>query len=201
LAWNFVTYVKTLVVQTLTSYASFCLNGNEVVIELSIIVTNCTIILTIYEVQPQYNASILQLWLNGSWKLMKTMFYHYYWQCIKFFIQSSGFPFGVGHRSLANNLRIWQEIIWHCCQNDRLFQNKWPKRPTHATYSSDSWSSILQFVHNLFWLKLKWNARSKLFYCIIYRFSMLWWSSRTLTKLKLQSQKRFNERKYKIFEI
>ena len=27
----------------------------------------------------------------------------------------------------------------------------------------------LQFVHNLFWLKLKWNARSKLFYCIIYR--------------------------------
>ena len=49
----------------------------------------------------------------------------------------------------------------------------------------------LQFVHNLFWLKLKWNARSKLFYCIIYR-----WSSRTLTKLKSQSQKRFNERKY-----
>ena len=29
----------------------------------------------------------------------------------------------------------------------------------------------LQFVHNLFWLKLKWNARSKLFYCIIYRSS------------------------------
>ena len=54
----------------------------------------------------------------------------------------------------------------------------------------------LQFVHNLFWLKLKWNARSKLFYCIIYRSSMLWWSSRTLTKLKSQSQKRFNERKY-----
>jgi hypothetical protein len=40
----------------------------------------------------------------------------------------------------------------------------------------------LQFVHNLFWLKLKWNARSKLFYCIIYHSSMLWWSSRTLTK-------------------
>ena len=50
------------------------------------------------------------------------------------------------------------------------------------------------FVHNLFWLKLKWNARSKLFYCIIYRSSI--WSSRTLTKLKSQSQKRFNERKY-----
>jgi hypothetical protein len=29
----------------------------------------------------------------------------------------------------------------------------------------------LQFLHNLFWLKLKWNARSKLFYCIIYRSS------------------------------
>ena len=55
----------------------------------------------------------------------------------------------------------------------------------------------LQFVHNLFWLKLKWNARSKLFYCIIYHSSMLWWSSRTLTKLKSQSQKRFNERQYK----
>jgi hypothetical protein len=54
----------------------------------------------------------------------------------------------------------------------------------------------LQFVHILFWLRLKWNARSKLFYCIIYRSSMLWWSSRTLTKLKSQSQKRFNERKY-----
>ena len=53
----------------------------------------------------------------------------------------------------------------------------------------------LQFVHNLFWLKLKWNSRSKLFYCTIYRSSMLWWSSRTLTKLKSQSQKRFNERK------
>jgi hypothetical protein len=57
-----------------------------------------------------------------------------------------------------------------------------------------SWSSILQFVHDLFWLKLKWNARSKLFYFIIYRPSMLWWSSRTLAKLKSQSQKRFNHR-------
>jgi hypothetical protein len=37
---------------------------------------------------------------------------------------------------------------------------------------------------------------SKLFYCIIYRSSMLWWSSRTFTKLKSQSQKCFNERKY-----
>jgi hypothetical protein len=46
--------------------------------------------------------------------------------------------------------------------NDRLFQNKWPQRPTHATYALDTWSSIFQFVHNLFWLKLKWNARSKL---------------------------------------
>jgi hypothetical protein len=51
-----------------------------------------------------------------------------------------------------------------------------------------------QFVHNLFWLKLKWNARSKLFYCIIYRSSI--WSSRTLIKLKSQSQKRFKEQKY-----
>jgi hypothetical protein len=109
---------------------------------------------------------------------------------------NSGFPFGIDHRSLADNLRILQEIIWHCCQNDCLFQNKWPKKPTHATYASDTWSSILQFVYNLFWLKLKWNARSKLFYFIIYRSSMLWWNSRTLTKLNSQSQKRFNERKY-----
>jgi hypothetical protein len=42
----------------------------------------------------------------------------------------------------------------------------------------------LQFVHYLFWLKLKWNARSKLFY---------WYH---LSCLKSQSQKRFNERKY-----
>ena len=41
---------------------------------------------------------------------------------------------------------------------------------------------------------MKWNARSKLFYCIIYRSSI--WSSRTLTKLKLQSHKCFNEWKY-----
>jgi hypothetical protein len=43
----------------------------------------------------------------------------------------------------------------------------------------------LQFVHNLFWLKLKWNARWKL--CLLYHlsFSMLWWSSRTLTKLSI----------------
>ena len=57
----------------------------------------------------------------------------------------------------------------------------------------------LQFVHNFYWLKLKWNARSKLFYCIIYRSSMLWWNSRTLTKLKSQSQKRFNEWKYQYY--
>jgi hypothetical protein len=33
----------------------------------------------------------------------------------------------------------------------------------------------LQFVHNLFWLKLKWNARSKLFYWmyILYHLSFL----------------------------
>jgi hypothetical protein len=30
---------------------------------------------------------------------------------------------------------------------------------------------------------------------LFYRSSMLWWSSRTLTKLKLQFQKCFNERK------
>jgi hypothetical protein len=59
----------------------------------------------------------------------------------------------------------------------------------------------LQFVHNLFWLKLKWNAKSKLFYCIIYRSSMLWWSSRTLIKLKSQSQKRFKEWKYQYWNI
>jgi hypothetical protein len=29
----------------------------------------------------------------------------------------------------------------------------------------------LQFVHNLFWLKLKWNARSKLF--LLYHLSFL----------------------------
>ena len=29
----------------------------------------------------------------------------------------------------------------------------------------------LQFVHDSFWLKLKWNARSKLIYFIIYRSS------------------------------
>jgi hypothetical protein len=51
----------------------------------------------------------------------------------------------------------------------------------------------LQFVHNLFWLKLKWNSSSKL---LLISFIMLWWSSRTLTNLKSQSQKRFNEQKY-----
>jgi hypothetical protein len=52
------------------------------------------------------------------------------------------------------NTRSWQEIIWQCCQNDCLFQNKWPKRLTHATYASYTWSSILQFIHNLFGLML-----------------------------------------------
>jgi hypothetical protein len=42
-------------------------------------------------------------------------------------------------------------------------------------------------------VRRKWNARSKLFYCI-YCSSI--WSSRTLTKLISQSQKRFRERKY-----
>ena len=53
---------------------------------------------------------------------------------------------------------------------------------------------LVSFRHKISW-KIKWNARSKLFYCIIFRCSMLWWSSRTLTK-KSQSQKCFNERKY-----
>ena len=125
---------------------------------------------------------------------MKSPIGHQTWKLSSQVIISGHLRVSIWRLSLADNLHIWQEIIWHCCQNDCLFQNKWPKRPTHATYASDTWSSILQFVHNLFWLKLKWNARSKLFYCIIYRFSMLWWSSRT--KLKSQSQKRFNERKY-----
>jgi hypothetical protein len=46
------------------------------------------------------------------------------------------------------------------------------------------------------WYISKYIARSKLFYFIIYRSSMPRWSSRTLTKLNSQSQKRFNERKY-----
>jgi hypothetical protein len=73
------------------------------------------------------------------------------------------------HNLKSLRVSVWHrswEIIWHCCQNGRLFQNKWPKRPTHVTYASDMWSSILQFVHNIFWLKLMWNARSKLFYFI-----------------------------------
>jgi hypothetical protein len=41
----------------------------------------------------------------------------------------------------------------------------------------------LQFVHNLFWLKLKWNAKSKLFYCIIYRSSI--WSSMSVVPARL----------------
>jgi hypothetical protein len=45
----------------------------------------------------------------------------------------------------------------------------------------------LQFVHNLFWLKLKWNARWKLLYCIIYRSSI--WSSRTLMLKKDTKQR------------
>jgi hypothetical protein len=59
----------------------------------------------------------------------------------------------------------------------------------------------LQFIHNLFWLKLKWKARSKLFYCIIYRSSMLWWSSRTLTKLKLESQNALMNENINIWNI
>ena len=65
-------------------------------------------------------------------------------------------------RSSADNLRIWQEIIWHCCQNDRLFQNKWPKRLTHATYASYTWSSILQFI--LIKTKVKRQIKTLLLY-------------------------------------
>ena len=42
---------------------------------------------------------------------------------------------------------------------------------------------------------MKAKVKPQIFYFIIYR-SLLWWSSRTLTKLNSQSQKRFNERKY-----
>ena len=55
---------------------------------------------------------------------------------------ASMYRVSVWRRSSADNLRIWQKIIWHCWQNDRLFQNKWPKRPIHSTYASDTWSSI-----------------------------------------------------------
>ena len=78
------------------------------------------------------------------------------------------------------------QIYFHCYKIHKILGLLYKRAPFD-----------LQFVHNWSWLKLKWNARSKLFYCIIYRSSMLWWSSRTLTKLKSQSQKRFNKRKYK----
>ena len=55
--------------------------------------------------------------------------------------------------------------------------------------------SDLQFVHNLFWLKLKWNARSKLFYWYHYHALMKFKDIDKLKK-KSQSQKRFKERKY-----
>jgi hypothetical protein len=58
----------------------------------------------------------------------------------------------------------------------------------------------LQFVHNLFWLKTKVKRQIKTvlftYHFMIYRYSMLWWSSRSLTKLKSQSQKCFKEQKY-----
>ena len=41
---------------------------------------------------------------------------------------------------------------------------------------------ISQFVHNLFWLKLKWNARSKLFYCY-HLSSLLWWKFKDIDKI------------------
>ena len=88
-------------------------------------------------------------------------------------------------------------------------RDKWKKKSDSQTCRYDGqiyshWYKILgllykralfdlQFVHNLYWLKLKWNARLKL---LLISFIMLWWSSRTLTKLKSQSQKRFNEWKY-----
>jgi hypothetical protein len=66
-------------------------------------------------------------------------------------------------------------IIWVCCIKE-LF-----------------WSPICpQFIL----IKTKVKRQIKTLYCIIYRSSMIWWSSRTLTKLKSQSHKRFNERKY-----
>jgi hypothetical protein len=99
--------------------------------------------------------------------------------------KSSPLSYFVQKTSL-NLVPNWYPIIFTC-----------PVQSDSCSYISNIGALFdLQFVHNLFWLKLKWNARSKLFYCIIYRYSMHWWSSRTLTKLKSQSQKRFKERKY-----
>ena len=54
----------------------------------------------------------------------------------------------------------------------------------------------LQFVHNLFWLKLKWNARSKLFFIVSFIVLYAVMKFKDIAKLKSQSQKRFNDRKY-----
>jgi hypothetical protein len=98
---------------------------------------------------------------------------------------------------LSDTSENWRRTSRSCITVAR--RDKWKNQiPKRAGTTDKSISTgllykralfYLQFVHNLFWLKLKWNPRSKLFYCIIYRSSMLWWSSRTLTKLKSQSQK------------
>jgi hypothetical protein len=54
----------------------------------------------------------------------------------------------------------------------------------------------LQFVHNLFWLKLKWNVRSNLFYWYHLSFLHALMKFKDIAKLKSQSQKCFNEWQY-----
>jgi hypothetical protein len=91
-----------------------------------------------------------------------------------------------GHMDKLEN--TWSRV--RCIRS--MCQSFWPlilKQTVILTAMSNYFLSYIQIIGQ-WWLKLKWNARSKLFYCIIYRFSMLWWSSRTLTKLKSQSQKK-----------
>ena len=112
---------------------------------------------------------------------------------------------------LSGTSENWRRTSSSCITVVRL--NKWKSQiPKRAGTTDKSISTgikywvccikdpclISEFVHNLFWLKLKWNARSKLFFCIIYRSSI--WSSKTLTKLKSQSQKHFNEWKYQFLK-
>jgi hypothetical protein len=92
-----------------------------------------------------------------------------------------------GNRFCLSYRHVWESLIFSLVLSDN--------RNTRSTCPTQVFTGFGQTLMS----RLAWSTKILgQFVTRMHQFiGMLWWSSRTLTKIKSQSQKRFNERKYK----
>jgi hypothetical protein len=99
----------------------------------------------------------------------------------------TGYPTGQVKKSDSQTCRYDGQIYFHWYTILSLFYKR-------ALFD-------LRFVHNLFWLKLKWNARSKLLYCNLYHLSFLHMKFKDIDKIKVAISETLSWTEISIFEI